>query len=251
MENSTKTFVVPSGKYYTIREQNGADDDILSNQVEAQQLKNLSNFISGIVVDTDATTSGKLNPKEAHLIPSLDRYCILFNSRIFSLGQIIEFSYDWGKGLIKEYEQDLNEFLLDYSKPLDEKELNDKPNAIPYYPLGDKTTNIEIITTSGKKLLFDLMNASGEAYFLNLPKEEQTRNAGLRARNLRLLVGDKYDLVTNFSLFSVTDMKEIRKLVFAHDPVFQGITELVNPNDGTIEKFPIMGLNNFFYLGED
>lgn len=246
-----RTFVVPSGKYYAIRQQNGADDDILSNQVEALNLRNLSNFISAIVLETDATTSGRLSPNEAHLIPSLDRYCILFHSRIFSLGETIEFSYDWGNNIKRDYEQDLNEFLLDYSKPFSEEALKEKPNAIPYYPEREKVTDIEIKTSSGKELLFDLLNASGEAYFLNLPREKQTRNAGLRARNLRLLVEGKYDKVTNFSLFSVQDMKEIRKLVFAYDPLFQGITDIENPINGQIEKVAIMGLDNFFYLGEE
>lgn len=246
-----KTFISPSGREFTIRQQNGNDDDILSNSVEAQQLKNLSNFISAIVVNTNATESGILTPEQAHNLPSLDRYCILFHSRIFSLGRVLEFEQEWAKDVRRTYEQDLEEFLLDYSKPIDKQSLDSKPNAIPFYPLGDKVTNIEIITSSGKKLLFDLLTGSGDAYFVNLPKSEQTRNAGLKARNLRLLVNDTYERVTNFALFSVKDMNDIRRYINAYDPIFQGLTDLENPINNTIVKFPILELNNFFYLGED
>ena len=42
MENfKTTTFIVPSGAEYEIREQNGEDEGILSNQADA---KNLMNF---------------------------------------------------------------------------------------------------------------------------------------------------------------------------------------------------------------
>lgn len=247
-----RTFTAPSGKEYTIRQQNGNDDDILSNSVDAQQLKNLSNFIAAIVINTNATENGRLTQDQAHKLPALDRYCILFHSRIFSLGETLEFTQTWSKDVTRTYEQDLNEFLFDYSKPFEEQaDLDSKPNAIPYYPLGDKLVDIEIKTSSGLQLTFDVMTGAGEAYFLNLPKPEQTRNAGLRARNLKLLVKDKYELVTNFSKFTVHDMREIRRSINTYDPVFQGLTDIENPMDGSIVKFPILELNNFFYLGED
>ena len=54
------TFTAPSGYEYTIREQNGADDDILSNPSEASTLINISRFIAGIVIDTNYTANRKL-----------------------------------------------------------------------------------------------------------------------------------------------------------------------------------------------
>lgn len=59
-------FTVPSGYKYVIREQNGADDDILSNPVEARTLRNISRFIAAIVVSTDYTQNGKLTVDDAH-----------------------------------------------------------------------------------------------------------------------------------------------------------------------------------------
>ena len=59
-ELRTLTFVAPSLNEYTIREQNGADEDILTNPVDIANLMNLSKFIAAIVVKTTATPSGKL-----------------------------------------------------------------------------------------------------------------------------------------------------------------------------------------------
>lgn len=70
------------------------------------------------------------------------------------------------------------------------------------------------------------------------------------ARNLRLLVDNKWEKVENFSLFSVRDMAEIRKAVFAYDPVFSGNTEVENPTTGEKAEYPVMLSSSFFYLTE-
>ena len=72
----------------TIREQNGEDDDILSNPVDAKTFMNISKFIAGIVTDTDITATRLLTPEDVQKMPSLDRYAIMVNSRVFSLGEI-------------------------------------------------------------------------------------------------------------------------------------------------------------------
>ncbi|MFR4338542.1 MAG: hypothetical protein ACLT33_11415 [Lachnospira pectinoschiza] len=86
MEFRTFRFVAPSGYFYEIREQNGADEDILSNPVDARTLMNLTKFISAIVVKTDFTAKGKLSIEDALALPVNDRYAIIIQSRIFSLG---------------------------------------------------------------------------------------------------------------------------------------------------------------------
>ena len=59
--------------------------DIISNSVEAENLMNISRFISAIVIETDVMgTPRTITAEEAHNLPSLDRYCILLQSRIFS-----------------------------------------------------------------------------------------------------------------------------------------------------------------------
>ena len=244
-------FVTPSGHTVVIREQNGADDDILSNPVEASNLMNLSRFIAAIVVKADYNETGKLTVDQAHSLPVLDRYAILFNSRIFSIGETLDFDYDWKEnGGKASYEQDLREFIFDYSKTPTEEELDAKPNAIPFYPEGRKIVDFEITTRSGKQLLFDLLTAKGEAWAANLPMEKQTRNVGLMARNLRLKVGDKYEAVSNFQMFSVKDMIDIRSEVNAYDPMFMGTTEIENPTTHEKTEVSVVAMSGFFYPGE-
>lgn len=250
----TKTFKLPSGYEVTIREQNGEDDDILSNQDKANDLRNISAFISSIVVDTDFTPNRLLSESDAHKLPALDRYAILFNSRIFSLSDILEFEYNWGtkeKPLEYAYEVDLKDFIFDYGVKPTEEILSSKPDAIPYYPNGKKIKNIEINTTSGKELTFDILTGEGESYMLNLPLGERTKNKELIARNLKLKVGENYESVKNFRMFSVKDMVEIRSMVKGLDPAFTGTTQIKNPNTGEELDIPVMAVSSFFYLREN
>lgn len=121
----THEFITPSGYKFSIREQNGADEDILSNPMDVRNLMNLTKFIQAIVVDTDFTPNRRLTVEDADRIPLNDRYCILFQSRIFSLGDEVEFEYDWGQeGGVQTYGQSLSEMLFDnYGEFPTEKEL--------------------------------------------------------------------------------------------------------------------------------
>ena len=143
MENfKTTTFIVPSGAEYEIREQNGEDEGVLSNQADAQKLMNITKFLAGIIVHS-SVTGGACSVKQVLEIPLLDRYAIIFQSRIFSLGNTLEFEYNWGKlpnGNDDKvlYEQDLNEFLFsDYSKVPTEEELYDLAELFKVF--GDST----------------------------------------------------------------------------------------------------------------
>ena len=135
------TFKLPSGYEVTIREQNGEDDDILSNPVDAKTFMNISKFIAGIVTDTDITATRLLTADDVQKMPSLDRYTIMINSRIFSLGKTLEFRYDWegpAEGQVRtiDYEVDLEEeFLFDYGTIPTMQEMEAKPNAIPFDPV--------------------------------------------------------------------------------------------------------------------
>lgn len=246
------TFMTPSGHLVTIREQNGEDDDILSNPVEAQSMTNLSRFISSIVVECDYNPSKRLSVQQAHELPALDRYCILLNSRRFSLGDEVEFTYDWGKdnGGSIHYTQSISEFLFDYSEMPSPEEVEAKPNAIPFYPLGKQFKDIPFETSTGKKLMFDLLNAKAETYLIELPLEQRTKNKELVARNLRLEVNGVYEKVTNFRMFTVKEMSEIRKEVLSVDPLFYGNTDIENPTTGQVTQINIVAIKDFFYPGE-
>lgn len=245
-------FTLPSGYKVTIREQNGADDDLLSNPSEAQDLTNLSRFIASIVVNTDYTKSGKLTIADAKNLPILDRYCILFNSRIFSLGNELDFGYDWGKdnGGKITYAQNLEDFIFDYAVIPSDAEMDAKPDAIPFYPEGKNLANIPIKLDTGKELLFDILNGNSEAYLVNLPLDKRTKNQELIARNLRLKVNDNWEKVTNFAVFSVKEMMQIRKAVASMDPIFQGTTTIENPKTGQTTTISIVAMPGFFYPEE-
>lgn len=253
MEIRTLQFIAPSGCSYTIREQNGEDEEILSNRADARTLMNITKFIASIVVSTDFTPSGHLLVQDALNLPLLDRYAILFQSRIFSLGETVTFDYEWGKGNTVTYEQDLREFLFDdYSKEPTEEELEAKPDAIPYYPniSSKQIKDNELKLSSGKIVLWDYLDGNGEVYSINLPENKQTRNSDLLARNLRLMVDGKPEKVSNFKLFSVKDMTEMRAGIISQDPVFGGLTEIENPTTGEVTKYPILAAPTFFYLTE-
>lgn len=250
-ETRKMTFTTPSGHQVTIREQNGADDDILSNPATAADGMNISQFISAIVIECDYTKNKRLTAEDAQNLPSLDRYCILFNSRIFSLGETMEFTYDWGQeGGKVDYEQDLRDFLFDYSTVPAAAEMDAKPNAIPFYPNGGQVTDIEFTLTSGKEMKFDLLTAKGEAYAINLPLDKQTKNQVFVARNLQMKVNEKWERVLNFAMFSPRDMREIRAQVLGQDPIFTGSTEIENPVTHQTQTISVVAIRDFFYPGE-
>ena len=257
-------FTLPSGYSCEIREQNGEDEEILSNPSSIKNFMNINEFIAGLVVKTDFTTSGKLLVDDVLKLPLLDRHVILINSRIFSLGEELEFNYNWDRGNGKTsqctYTQDLKDYLFeDYGKQPTEEELEAKPDAVPYYALPEdpnhpgkvKLTDLVIELSSGKELLWDVATAGSELYLMKLGMDNITRNKDLLARNLRLKVDGHYEKVQNFKLFSVRDMAEIRKAITSVDPTFTGITNIEDPKTGATAQVSVMAVPTFFYLTED
>lgn len=251
----TFEFVAPSGFKYTIREQNGEDEDILTNPKDAKDLTNLLKFVASLVVDTNYTKSGKLTLEDARNMPLLDKYCIILQNNIFSLEGKIEFDYTFRDGNTFTFEQDIRELLFDnYSQAPSDEELENKPYALPYYPglLHEGSVKLKDIVFSlstGKILSFDLMTSKSEQYLLGLPEAKRTRNTELIARNLKLQVKDEFESVTNFKMFSVKEMREIRAYIMEMDPIFPGTIVLENPQDSTDkETYSILGNPDFFGL---
>lgn len=237
-------FIAPSGNTYTIREQNGADDDIISNPVTAKDLSNMDLFIANIVIGP------KLTKQLAAELPALDRMAILMVSRIFSIGQDFIFSYKWPDGEEEFYKQDLNDFLFDYSEEPSLEIIDSKPYAIPYYPdinLGMK--DIEFHLSSGKKIKFDRLNGLSEKMAIALPEHQRTKNAELVIRNLHLEINGKWERVTSFHVFSVKDMQEMREFIFSIDPIYNGLCEITHEATGEKVEVPIVGMDNFFFQG--
>jgi len=250
----TKDLLLPDGKTVTIREQNGNDDDILSNTSKAKDLTNQSDFIRGIVVKADWTASGRLSLDDIDKMLIKNKYFILFASRIHSIGEIVKFAYDWGKSNGGEisYEDDLSKYLWDFSEPIPEKGEDDyfefrmqpyvaKANELQYFA-----------TSSGKELRYRCLNICDERELMKLDREAITKNRELIQRDLELKDKDgKWVKIHNFMWFNKRDMTEIHKEVNHTDSAFMPITEIENPREDVPNiMYPIIASSSFFFPEE-
>lgn len=249
-----KTLTLPSRYSVTIREQNGADDDIISNQDTARDLTNIDIFLSSLIIDTDLpfAKGGKLSKSDVNKILLRDKYFIMFASRIHSMGSIVKFQFDWGEknGGKVEYEEDISTFIWDYSKPFPEEGDSDyEEERIQPYEAGSLEP-VESVLTSGKEIKFNRLDGQSEKDLLKV--QTITRNTIYKARRLQQKDADgKWVNVQNFTYFSKRDMAELNRIVKDTDPEFRGTTELVNPRDPeNIIEYPIMRAESFFYPEE-
>ena len=258
-------FTLPSGYSCEIREQNGEDEEVLSNPANIKNFMNINEFIAGIVIHTDFTASGKLLVQDVMKLPLLDRAVILINSRIFSLGEELEFNYKWPRPENSKeqaeftYTQNLKDYIFeDYGVKPDEEELKAKPDAVPYYLLEEdennpgkiKLTDHKFTLSSGKEIMWDVATVESEQYLMKLGLDNISRNKDLIARNLRLNVEGNWEKVQNFKLFSVRDMAEMRKEILASDPSFMGTTDIEDPITHSKTQISILTVPTFFYLTE-
>lgn len=246
--NVSPAYQLPSGNWVVLREMNGEDEDILTNPHTVTNLMNLSYFISGIVVEYDGH---KLSVSEALDLPVLDRYAILVWNHIFSMDNLLEFTYDWGPndGGVQHYVQDLYEVMAWFLSDSPMEKVNPVDGiSIPFYPLPTDPQE-EFETTSGKKLRLTRLTGAGEQYFIMLPLEKRTRNQDFIARNLEMEVNGKWEKVTNFRLFSIKDMKELRVFLSEHDPQYTGNIPITGL-DGQQASVNLLGLPGFLIPGE-
>lgn len=249
------TFKLPSGFDVTIREQNGNDDDILSNHVTSKDMSNFNIFIASLIVETNLpfAVGGKLNSELARKLLLRDKYYILIRSRIHSIGNELHVTYDWGKenGGEIAYVEDLNRYIWEYENPFPMKgdPEYDKERVEPYMIPGPYEIQ-EMVLESGRKLRFNLFNGESELVMLKLPLEQITSSSELRARNLEQNIEGQWVKVDNFVSFKPREMMEIKKLVKIADPSFRAMTELENPTNGDKQEFPIFSSVDFFYPEE-
>lgn len=248
----------PDGNTYSIREQNGADDDILSNPSKAEDLTNLAEFISAIVVGINGE-SKRLTIKDVMALPVNVRYGISLVSRINSFGAEMEFSHQWPReDEPQEYAVDLTQFIFnDYHVMPTAEELMEKVDAIPFYPPlenydGFVSKDIEVtLPTSGIRIMFDRYNGEAERETVKMPREKLTLNRPLLARNLRVHLNNQWTKVESFHMFTAKQMKELREAIYSIDPVFTGDFLLTNQRDSNInERVILFGIKDFFYPGE-
>ena len=251
----TLKFTLPSGYWVKIREQNGNDDDILSNRVNAKDMTNFNMFLTSLIIDTNLpfSNNGRLNLDNINNLLIRDKYYIIIRSRIHSIGNILKIEFDWGEKLGGkiQYEEDLERYIWDYENEFPEvgNDLYDKEKIEPYI-LEDPYVEQNITLKSGKNLKFKLYNGYSEVIELLLPESELTRNSSIKARHLQELVGDKWLNVENFSNFKPKEMVELKGLIKLVDPPFRAMTELKNPNTDEVFEYPILSSVDFFYPEE-
>lgn len=254
IHGDTKEFISPSGYKFLIREQTGDDDDVISNAKDTADGISAAKFLSSIIISTDFTGNSRLSKEDALNLKLCDKYFLFIVSRIFSLGQILKFEYDWGNGKPPvAYEEDLLNYIWEYGnskKPF--PNTGDKeyfPFRIKPHPHG-KETDMEFTTTTNKVLKFDFINSHGENYQMKLPDHLMSKNQELKARNLRQKVGEEWIKIESFKNFLPMEMVEIRKIVLDNDPIIELFTEIENPYNSEKQYMPILGNADFFFPRE-
>jgi len=249
----TVSLVTPSGFKVVLRQQNGDDDDIISNAANSVDGTAINNFVRAIIVDSDISPTGTLVLGDVLNIKLCDKYFIILASRIFSLGQILKFSFKWEN--IPEpvdYEEDLSKYIWDYSKPEFPLKFND-PDYFEYRIQPhqyQKALTKQFTTQSGKVLKYTFINGEGEKYLLKLTPETQSKNKELIARDLQLFLNEKWIKVENFKSFSPIDMSDIRKEIDETDPSISLISQLESPVTHEKIDYPIVSTMDFFFPRE-
>jgi hypothetical protein len=250
----TKEVTVASGRKFIIREQNGNDDDILSNPTTASDSSNIDYYLLAIIIKEvleDGKTS-KLTLADVEKFLIRDRVSLLMESRIFSIGNLLRFAYTWKEGESPtHYVEDLNNYVWDYEKPFPQKgEEGYQEYRIPPYQEGAYSI-FEITLETGKVFRFNLMDRLGEKKLLKLPESQVTKNAELIARNLELQTGpNSWTPVLNFSPFTKKEMVELHNAIRELDKPYQAFTSIENPKTKETILYPILAYSDFFFPAE-
>ena len=247
------TFTGPSGLVYTIREQNGGDDEILSeiktddeSRSNPENITNINNFIQTIVIEKPG--GGLLSMNEVKAMNLRDKYYILLKSRMHSLGNKVQFEISCKCGHKSTYEEDLTEFDRDLSieYPKDFK-FNEK--AIEPYPNGGYKW-IEHELSSGKKIKMKLMDGFSELFILQAGKTALNKNQELYARDLHLFDNGDYVKLAQLNVFSPSEMVELRGLITKYDLQFSLVSECTCRNCKTVRQIPLNMVTDFFFPSE-
>lgn len=244
--------VGPSGKTFVIREQNGEDDELLSAAIMGGKHEKINQFLISIVVRTNVfdDNGGTLNNENIGKLLVNDKYFILFQSRIFSIGAEMKFSYDWGeKGGRVDYKDILTNYMWDFG--------NDKPLPIEgeegYFEFRMKPYDKEHVykpvlmtTSSGKDIRLNLTDVNAESYLLK-KGQDATRNDDLKSRQIEVKIDGKFMKVDNFKTFTKRDMIEIHEYVSSLEHPFFAFTEIINPVTEQMVLYPMIVDPAFFF----
>lgn len=239
---NTTVVLTPSQLSFTIREATGADDDILS--LSGDESQTIHKYLSAMVLK--GPDGGLMTPEDIAKLRLRDKYALLIESRIFSMGETLYFKYTWPNTKTPmEYEFNLKDFVWDYTQPLPE------PHEETYFDQRITPYSVEFLDktlTSGKKVRMSFLDGIGEAYLLKIAPNKRTANHELMARNLEVLSAEGlWQKVINFQAFSSREMAEIRGIYSEVDKPPMGIIEIQNDVTFEVMPVPVLSIQDFFY----
>lgn len=263
-----KAISLPSGSWVIIREQNGDDDGILSNPSLQKDASSINLFVAGIIVYSPKSTTptGLLTLEDVLDMPIRDKYITMIKSRIFSMGNTLEFKYAWkdAEGVSDNYEEDLDRYIWDYTVafPGESSDENyDVERVAPYkiiptdgfiygttdgkvYPTSFDPTKV---TPGLRAIRMKLLNGHSEKVLLGMGENGQNINTKLLARGLELYVAGSWIPVVSFKVFKSPEMAAIRKIVREYDMEFDGNTIIENVRTNDAIQIPLMSIPTFFF----
>jgi len=237
---------LPSGDKVVIREQNGEDDDVISNVSDFKNYMALNNFLAGVIVH-HSRYGNIITPEMIKKMPLRDKYISLLLTRIFSFGDELNFSWEWPDSKKPdEYFEDLNIYIWDYSKdfPKPGEEGYDKHRVEPY--ITNPYEYISLTTRSGKNLRMRFLTGETEEYILKLDESQKSRNQDFKARLLEIELPDGWQMVQSFKTFSPKDMQDLRKAAQVDTPIAL-TTDIKNPRTKEELEIDITSLEDFFF----
>lgn len=244
-ENRQKEISVPTGKRYIIREQNGYDDEVLSQVTSVDDADVINRFMANIILkDSEGNT---VYHEDVLKMPLRDKYTLLIQSRIFSLGAELKFEYDWGTNVPPQsYTDDLTQYVWDdYNSPFPApgSPMYFKYRMPPYAPSVIEGVEFEV---DGLKMKFNLLDGKGETYLLKLQAGNQNINQELIARNLSVYK-EGWVKVVNFAGFTARQMSHIRAKIKQFDERIEVLTLIDHPFSGQTIEIPLIGIRDFFF----
>jgi len=261
-------ITLPSGGWVIIREQNGDDDGIVSNASLQKDASSINLFVAAIVAYSPLAKNkdNMLTLDEVLSMPVRDKYAIIIKSRIFSMGNLLEFTYIWddSEGIPDNYEEDLMRFIWDYSSdfPHEPKDKDYDAERVATYKVKPDVEGWIYMDTQGKvglnvnalspdpnykRLKFKLLDGFAERKLLVMGESGMSINTKFQMRELHTFIGGIWYKVESFKSFKPKEMATIRKVIADYDHEYEGNSIITNPRTDASVVIPLMSIPSFFF----
>lgn len=223
-ENSlTHTFVLPSGIECEIKELTGKDQRILTEQKD----NNFSNKLCKVLLNIVVRIGSKkvVSEEDVKNLLSEDTKAILWNARIFSIGEDFRFTYTYINSKGKEDSVDFEVNLSDSEEP--------KKYKSQWKELDDVCKDVEIVLPrSGKHVIYSLLDGNAEAKIALMKKDAMSSHSTLKIRNPREIVetsNGSTKIVLNLDDLSIRDIEYLRKSIQENEGKFHSEMRFEHP----------------------